>query len=115
MTDFNYELTPAIMRHAASLLRVGTYDHKYPGFVCHAVAAAFFVARGTEEPEEHGTKWKSCDIVEANILIHPLLYRDGISVNGACTDYTGPEGSAARWRSDRIKWCLKIAEELGNA
>ena len=115
MSDFKYELTPAIMRHAASLLIRGEYDPKYPGFVCHAVAAAFFVARDTEEPDNHGTKWESCDTVEANTLIHPLLLREGISITGSWTDYTGPEGSAARWRSDRIKWCLKIAKELENA
>ena len=96
MSDFKYELTPAIMRHAASLLRVGTYDHKYPGFVCHAVAAAFFAARDTENPEEHGTRWRKEDTTMSITLIHPFLLRDGISVNGAWTDYTGPEGSAAR-------------------
>ena len=115
MFDFKYELTPAIMWHAALLLIKGEYDPKYPGFVCHAVSAAFFAARDTENPGEHGTRWRTEDTTMSSTLIHPLLLREGISITGSWTDYTGPEGSTARWRSDRIKWCLKIAKELENA
>ena len=115
MSDFKYELTPAIMWHAALLLIKGEYDLKYPGFVCHAVAAAFFAARDTENPEEHGTRWRSEDTTMSSTLIYPLLRRDGISVSGGWTGCAGHERSSVRWRSDRIKWCLKIAKELENA